>query len=354
MHRNMFKPADVKLLLIDDNAFNLEVIHGTLESAGYEQLTSVSNPLKLSSILGESSFDLILLDINMPIMDGFGVLSLIQQMYAEYERPPVIMLTAQDDTKNRIKAFDAGASDYITKPFNRKELLKRVALHIDNWVMKQKLLAEKQTLEEKVRERTLDMEEAQFEIVYRLGRASEYRDNETGNHVRRVSLMAEAIARAAGYDDDFCRLIQAASPMHDVGKIGISDLIMLKPGSFTDEEFSVMKNHVVIGGEILENSKSKILQLAYEITLTHHEKYNGKGYPKGLVGEEIPISGRIVAIADVFDALTSERPYKKAWPIDKAVALIVREKGEHFDPVLVDAFVSVIPEVEKINKQYQD
>ena len=354
MHRNMFKPADVKLLLVDDNAFNLEVIHGTLESAGYEKLTSVSNPLKLSSILDESSFDLILLDINMPIMDGFGVLSLIQQMYAEHERPPVIMLTAQDDTQNRIKAFDAGASDYITKPFNRKELLKRVSLHIDNWVMKQKLLAEKQTLEEKVRERTQAMQEAQFEIVYRLGRASEYRDNETGNHVRRVSMVAEAIARAAGYDDDFCRLIQAASPMHDVGKIGISDLIMLKPGGFTDEEFSIMQSHVTIGGEILANSKSEVLQLAHEITLTHHEKYNGKGYPEGLVGEEIPVSGRIVAIADVFDALTSERPYKKAWPIDKAVALIVREKGEHFDPVLVDAFVSVIPEVEKINKQYQD
>jgi len=350
----MFNPEEVKLLLVDDNLLNLEVIQGTLESAGYKNFTSVDKPLKLSSILQEQSFDLILLDINMPIMDGFGVLSLIHQLFSEFERPPVIMLTAQDDLDYRIRALDSGASDYITKPFNRKELLIRVALHLENWVMKKTLMEEKQTLEQKVRARTKAMQEAHFEIVDRLGRAAEYRDNETGNHVKRVSLVAEAIAKAAGYDDAFCNLIRAASPMHDVGKIGISDLIMLKPGGFTDEEFSIMQSHVAIGGEILADSQSDILKMAYEITMTHHEKFNGKGYPQGLVGEGIPISGRIVAIADVFDALISERPYKKAWPIQKAVELIFKEKGEHFDPSLVEAFMSIVPEVTAINERYRD
>jgi len=354
MQKYMFKPDEVKLLLVDDNAYNLEVIQGTLKSEGYSQLTLVDNPLKLSTHLKEVSFDLVLLDINMPIMDGFAVLSLMQHTYSDIERPPVIMLTAQDDDENRIRALNAGASDYITKPFNRKELLKRVGLHLDNWVMKQKLLAENQTLEEKVRARTKAMEQAQLEIVYRLGRAAEYRDNETGNHVKRVSLMAEVLAQAHGLDEAQARLIGRATPMHDVGKIGISDVILLKPGNFTDQEFEVMKSHVRIGGEILANSDSELLNMAHEIALTHHEKYNGKGYPKGLKGEEIPLSGRIVAIVDVFDALTSERPYKTAWPIDKAIDLIIREKNEHFDPLLVDAFVSVVPEIRKIKQSYED
>lgn len=354
MPNRMFKPDEVKILLVDDNEFNLEVIKGTLELDGYTQLTMVQNPLKLSSLLDEASYDLMLLDVNMPIMDGFGVLSMMQQRFSDHARPPVIMLTAQDDTDNRIRALDAGASDYITKPFNRKELLKRVALHIDNWVMKQHLLAEKQTLEDKVRARTQAMEHAQLEIVYRLGRAAEYRDNETGNHVKRVSLMAEALAESYGLSQEEARLIGLATPMHDVGKIGISDVIMMKPGNFTDEEFERMKDHVTIGGEILADSDSEVLKLAHEIALTHHEKFNGKGYPKGLKGKEIPLPGRIVAIADVFDALTSKRPYKEAWPVDKAVDLIIREKGQHFDPDLVDAFIKIVPQVTEIKEKYQD
>lgn len=350
----MFKPEEVRLLLVDDNEFNLEVIEGTLNLEGYSQLTSVKNPLKLTSILDQTSFDLVLLDINMPIMDGFGVLSMIQQRFSDHERPPVIMLTAQDDDANRIRALDAGASDYITKPFNRQELLRRVGLHVDNWVMKQRLLAEKQTLEEKVRARTQAMEKAQLEIVYRLGRAAEYRDNETGNHVKRVSLMAEALARSFGLSESESSLIGLATPMHDIGKIGISDVIMMKPGNFTNEEFEVMKDHVSIGGEILADSNSELLKKAHEIALTHHEKFNGKGYPKGLKGKEIPLSGRIVAIVDVFDALTSKRPYKEPWPVDKAVDLIIREKGEHFDPELVDAFIKIVPEATEIKQRFQD
>ena len=191
-------------------------------------------------------------------------------------------------------------------------------------------------------------------MIYRLGRAAEYRDNETGNHVKRVSLIAELIAQDLGQDQEFCRLIKIASPMHDIGKIGVSDTILLKPGKLSEEEFVLMKDHVKIGAEILSESDSPILKMAYEIALTHHEKFNGRGYPHGLKGEEIPLSGRIVALADVFDALTSERPYKKAWSIKAALELIRNESGEHFDPQVVDAFLRVFSEVETVSKQFVD
>ncbi|WP_019895754.1 HD domain-containing phosphohydrolase [Hydrogenovibrio halophilus] len=342
------------ILVVDDNATNIQVIEATLKSAGYERITSVTKPLELTQHFVQSQYDLVLLDINMPLMDGFAVLSLMSQMLDRDRFPPVVMLTAQADEDSRIKALDNGASDYITKPFNRTELLKRVNIHLENWHFKRRLREENQTLEVKVQERTQALETAQLEMIYRLGRAAEYRDNETGNHVKRVSLFAQAIAEEYGMDKHFCDLIGIASPMHDVGKIGVSDTILLKPGKLTDDEYLVMKEHVTIGGEILSNGQSELLQLAAEIALTHHEKYNGKGYPHGLKGEAIPLSGRIVAIADVYDALTSTRPYKEAWPSEKAVGLIEREKGEHFDPQLVDAFLQVLPRIREISADYQD
>lgn len=351
------KQADLvtsSILVVDDNKTNIDVIEATLESADYQNITAVTQPLELMQLFAEQAFDLVLLDINMPLMDGFAVLAMMQQMLEADQRPPVIMLTAQADEDSRVKALEGGASDYITKPFNRIELLKRVAIHLENFHAKRLLKSENQLLDQKVSERTAELEKAKLEMIYRLGRAAEYRDNETGNHVKRVSLIAELIARQLDQDEDYCRLIQVASPMHDVGKIGVSDTILLKPGKLTDEEFSLMQDHVKIGAEILSDSDSPLLQMAYEIALTHHEKYNGKGYPHGLKGDAIPLSGRIVAIADVFDALTSERPYKKAWPIEEAVGLIEREQGEHFDPKVVQAFLQVLPEIEVISAQLHD
>jgi putative two-component system response regulator len=342
------------ILVVDDNQTNIDVIEATLDSADYAQITSVTQPLDLMQLLAEKPFDLVLLDINMPIMDGFAVLSLIEQMLEPAKRPPVIMLTAQADEDSRVKALQGGASDYITKPFNRIELLKRVEIHLQNHHAKRMLTSENHLLEERVKERTQALENAKLEMIYRLGRAAEYRDNETGNHVKRVSLIAELIAKQIGQDLSYCHLIKIASPMHDIGKIGVSDTILLKPGKLTDEEFSLMQDHVKIGAEILSNSDSPLLELAYEIALTHHEKFNGKGYPHGLAGEAIPLSGRIVAVADVFDALTSTRPYKQAWPIEKAVSLIQSEKGQHFDPKIVDAFLAVLPEISVIASQYHD
>ena len=346
--------ATSNILVVDDNQTNIDVIQATLESADYVNVTAITQPIELIELFNQQSFDLILLDINMPLMDGFAVLAMMQQAIAPHQRPPVIMLTAQVDEESRVKALEGGASDYITKPFNRIELLKRVSIHLENYHAKRLLRSENALLDERVRERTEQLEQAKLEIIYRLGRAAEYRDNETGNHVKRVSLIAELVARELGQDPDYCRLIQIASPMHDIGKIGVSDTILLKPGKLTDEEFVLMQNHVKIGAQILSDSDSPMLQMAYEIALSHHEKYNGKGYPHGLHAETIPLSGRIVAIADVFDALTSERPYKRAWSIDEAVTLIEKEKGKHFDPKVVDAFFKVLPEITKIANQFHD
>lgn len=341
-----------KILVVDDQPVNLELIRDLFDSHQYRDVLTCDNPLKVSGILSEQPVDLVLLDINMPVLDGFAVLSLIANQFDSGDKPPVIMLTAQGDQANRNKALQSGANDYVMKPFDQQELLKRVELQLENWFLRKQLQQQNQRLEEKVRERTQALNEANLEIVQRLGRAGEYRDNETGNHVKRVSLYSYWIAVQAGLGEKHARLIELGSPMHDIGKIGVSDTILLKPGKLSDSEFAAMQDHVLIGAKILENSRSDILKIAYQIALTHHEKYDGKGYPHGLAGEQIPIEGRIVAIADVFDALTSERPYKEAWPVDKAVGLLEREKGRHFDPFLVDCFIEILPKVMQIRQTY--
>ncbi|MDG6773800.1 response regulator [Thiomicrorhabdus sp. ZW0627] len=341
-----------KILVVDDQEVNLELVQDVFESRDYSNVITCSNPLHVAGILNETPVDLILLDINMPVLDGFGVLSLINQKFSGGYKPPVIMLTAQNDQSNRNKALNSGGNDYVMKPFDQNELVKRVELQLENWFLRKRLMEQNQKLDQKVRERTKELNEANLEIVQRLGRAGEYRDNETGNHVKRVSLFSYWIAKQCGLSEEHARLIELGSPMHDIGKIGVSDNILLKPGKLSSEEFQAMQNHVLIGAKILEDSKSEVLKVAYKIALTHHEKYDGKGYPNGLSGKDIPIEGRIVAIADVFDALTSERPYKAAWSVEKAIDLLEKEKGKHFDPDLVDCFVQVLPEILKVRETY--
>lgn len=353
MHNTVFSADSVKLLLVDDNELNLELLKDSFKSAGFTQFIMLTDPLKVAEAIKEHQFDLILLDINMPILDGFGVLSYLQQTLAD-KCPPVLMVTAQNDMENRLRALDEGASDYITKPFNRNELLQRTNIHLENWVLRKQLEDERRLLEQRVKERTTQLEQAQLEVVKRLGRASEYRDNETGNHVNRVSLISEILADQIGCEKSFSQLIRLASPMHDIGKIGISDLILLKPGKLTDEEYTTMKNHVEIGADILMGSSVELIQLAHEIALTHHEKFDGSGYPKGLQGENIPLSGRIVAIADVYDALSSARPYKEPWSFEKTIDFLISQKNKHFDPKLIDAFVARQEEIREISKQYSD
>ena len=347
---------DQPILLVDDESSNLELLMRVLSAEGFTQLKTFEKPTRLISYLQQNQADLILLDLNMPTMDGLGVLQWIQSHYAANEQlePSVIMLTAQADREYRIKALEKGAQDYVTKPFDTEELIHRIKIQLEKRLLTKQLMYQKNHLEEQVEKRTQELQQAYLEVVARLGKAAEYRDNETSNHVKRVSLFSEILAKRAGLSEDQARLIRLATPMHDVGKIGISDQILLKPGKLTNEEYEVMKTHVDIGSEILAGTHSELLTLAHEIALTHHEKFDGTGYPNGLKGQEIPLSGRIVAITDVFDALTSDRPYKTAWAIDQALDHLTSEKGHHFDPELVDHFLDAMPEIVQIIQRYQD
>ncbi|MGE4503206.1 MAG: HD domain-containing phosphohydrolase [Thiomicrospira sp.] len=349
--------AHFHIALVDDEPRNLDLLNEVLTEQGFMNRVSFTKATHLIGYLQQHEVDLILLDLNMPTIDGLGVLQWIKRHFSQPETPlmpNVIMLTAQADRAHRINALKQGAQDYITKPFDIEELVHRIVIQLEKRHLTKQLLQQNNNLEEQVQQRTQDLQAAYLEVVARLGKAAEYRDNETSNHVKRVSLFSEILAKKAGLSDEQAHLIRLASPMHDVGKIGISDHILLKPGKLTQEEYAQMQKHVEIGCEILAGANSPLLTLAHEIALTHHEKYDGSGYPNGLKGENIPLSGRIVAITDVFDALTSERPYKTAWAIDQALDLLTSEKGKHFDPNLVDLFLDAMPEVTAIIREYQD
>ena len=348
-----FDVRAMSILTLDDQVLNTELVDSILSINGFTNYRSINDPLELQDAL-QTPVDLLLLDLNMPVMDGFSVLDMLDAQYSKVDKPVVIMLTAQGDKASRIKSFEAGASDYVTKPFDQVELIKRIEIQLEKRALTKQLIEQNNNLEALVQQRTADIRDAYQEILARLGRAAEYRDNETGNHIKRVSYFAEIMALDLGLGSSYADLLRVATPMHDVGKIGISDTIMLKPGKLTFEEFEIMKTHVDIGAEILGGHPSEFLQLAHDIALTHHEKFNGKGYPNGTKGKDIPICGRIVAIADVFDALTSERPYKKAWPVQEAVDLIKSESGEHFDPELVTCFLRVLPEMLVIKEKFAD
>lgn len=345
---------NMSILTLDDQVMNTELVDSILKENGFDKVRSINHPLDLEGALLEAPVDLLLLDLNMPVMDGFSVLGMLDYRFNAIEKPTVIMLTAQHDKDALLQALNAGASDYITKPFDQLELVKRIEVHLEKRALTKQLLERNHHLETLVQQRTKDIREAYQELLARLGRASEYRDNETGNHIKRVSIFAQLIALDLGLGIRFANLLKVATPMHDVGKIGIPDAIMLKPGKLTHDEFEEMKKHVQIGAQILEGHSSEFLTLAHEVALTHHEKYDGTGYPQGLKGQDIPISGRIVAIADVFDALTSVRPYKKAWPMEEAVAFIKLQSGQHFDPKVVRSFLNVLPDIIKIKEKFAD
>lgn len=351
---NMDKIRDMSILTLDDQTLNTELVDAILKTNGFTNYRSINEPLDVEEALMLHKVDLLLLDLNMPIMDGFSVLEMLEQQFSSIDKPTVIMLTAQNDKESLVKSFSLGASDYVTKPFNQLELIKRIAVQLEKRALTKALVEQNNHLEELVETRTQDIRNAYQEILARLGRASEYRDNETGNHIKRVSLFAELIALDLGYDKQYTNLIKIATPMHDVGKIGIPDAIMLKPGKLTFEEFETMKKHVDIGAEILSGHPSEFLTMAHDIALTHHEKFDGSGYPSNLKGDEIPVSGRIVAIADVFDALTSVRPYKKAWTVEDASNLIREESGKHFDPDVVKSFFNVLPDIVKVKDEFSD
>ncbi len=342
-----------KIFIIDDEPVNLKLLDKLLSKHGYTDLVLIHDPREVIEQYKGQRPDLILLDINMPYLNGFEVMAQLQALNDPL-LPPIVILTAQNSKEYLMKALEAGARDFLTKPFDGYELQMRVRNLLDAHLAHRMLHDQKNVLEEMVVERTEKLQRTQLQIVQRLGMAAEYRDEDTGNHVLRMSHISMVLAKAVGWSQKNCELILYASSMHDVGKIGIPDSILLKPGKLDADEWELMKTHTTIGAELLAHDDSELMKMAHEIALSHHERWDGSGYPNGLAGEAIPKSGRITALADVFDALTSPRPYKKAWSIDDTMALIKDASGKHFDPELVDIFIQQLANILAVRKQFLD
>ncbi len=320
------------LLLVDDEPTNLHVLRHALQS-DYRLLFAKNGPTALE-LASNDLPDLILLDVMMPGVTGYEVCETLKKNPLT-EAIPLIFVTALADATDEQKGLQLGAVDYITKPFNPHIVQTRIRTHLS--LVQAKVL-----------------EETRLKIVQCLGKAAEYKDNETGNHVIRVSRISRVLALAAGYNELEANEIMHAAPMHDIGKIGIPDAIPSKPGKLSPEEWAVMRQHTTIGARIIGDHPSGLLHMAAVVALNHHEKWDGSGYPNGLEGEDIPHAARIVALADVFDALTSVRPYKAAWPIEQTLEFVRNESGNHFDPELVRLFLKRVPEIVEIRNRWMD
>ena len=321
-----------RLLLVDDEPTNLQVLRHILQ-ADYRLLFATDGERALQ-VAREQRPDLVLLDIMMPNMDGYAVCCALKADAATASIP-VIFITALDDSQDETAGFDVGGVDYLTKPVSPPVVRARVRTHLSLVRME-------------------ELRETRLQIVQRLGRAAEYKDNETGMHVIRMSHFSQLLALAAGCSPAWAEDLLNAAPMHDVGKIGIPDAVLRKPGPLDADEWATMRRHPEIGAEIIGEHPSGVLQLAREIALAHHEKWDGSGYPRGLAGEAIPLSARIVAIADVFDALTTRRPYKEPWPVQDALDHIAAQAGKHFDPALVALFAPLLPQLLEIRARWAE
>lgn len=348
-----------KILLVDDEERNLRLMEAFLLTLGYEIFLAADGEEALNKTQ-EVSPDLILLDIMMPKMNGFEV---TRQLKEDEDNKviPVVMVTSLTEVEDRVKALESGADDFLTKPVDKTELKARVQSllkvkayndHMRNY--QKKLEAEVAKRTEQLRHAFEKVKKASLDTIYRLSRAAEYKDEDTGAHILRMSNYSAAVARKMGLIDKVVETLLYAAPMHDVGKIGIPDRILLKPGKLDSDEWDVMRQHTSFGAQILEGADSGFLRLAEVIALTHHEQWDGSGYPRGLKGKKIPLVGRIVAIADVFDALTTKRPYKEPFSLEKSYAIIREGSGGHFDPDVVNAFFAVENEILQIKEKYKD
>jgi len=320
------------ILLVDDEPTNLRVLRTVLNDL--YRLLFAKNGQEALQLAAEHQPDLVLLDVMMPGMTGFEVCTALKAN-SQTQHIPVIFVTALRDEIDETQGFDVGAVDYITKPISPAVVRARVKTHLS--------LVQAE-----------ELKKTRLQIIQRLGRAAEYRDNETGLHILRMSHFSQVIALAYGLSPKRAEDLLHAAPMHDIGKIGIRDDILLKPGKLTPEEFREMQRHPLIGAEILGDADSHLLQLAQQVALYHHEKWDGTGYPHGLKGEEIPLEARIVALCDVFDALTSTRPYKSAWSVEDTLAHLQAQKGRHFDPQLVDLLEQELPKILEIRARWAE
>jgi putative two-component system response regulator len=329
-----------RILMIDDQEANLQLLDRLLRREGYSTLRSLSDPRAAADVFQEFKPDLVLLDLQMPHLDGFGVLDLLRPLIPAETYLPIVIITGDTSIDARKKALSSGAKDFLTKPYEPVEVVLRVHNLLETRRLHLELQSQNERLDIRVRERTADLERARLETIERLARAAEYRDDDTGQHARRVGEVSALVAAEMGFDARYVELLLRAAPLHDVGKIGIPDAILLKPRVLTPEEFAVIRTHTEIGAEILSGSSSPVLQLAAEIARYHHERWDGTGYV-GLAGEDIPLVGRIVTVVDTFDALISERPYKRPWTRTEALEEIRRVRGTQLDPTVVDSFLRV-------------
>jgi putative two-component system response regulator len=364
-----------RILLVDDEPINIKVVRKHLAGAGYSDFCSTTNPADVLPQMIRAEPDVVLLDIVMPRLSGLDVLTAIRAD-ALLAHIPVVMLTAVEERETKCEALSLGATDFLAKPVDPSELILRVRNVLLAKAHHDRLRNQAAELERMVRERTAQLEVSHQNVIHCLARAAEFRDDDTGRHVLRVGCYAGVIARQLGWDEAAARMLEQAAQLHDVGKIGIPDAILTKPGKLTAEEFetiqkhcgfgkrifeslndsewSVWRKHAEMGGQILAIGGSSILQMAAQIALTHHERWDGTGYPIGLAGEDIPLAGRITAVADVFDALSTRRSYKPAFPLEKCLGILAEGRGSHFDPTVLDAFFAAREQIVRVQLRHAE
>jgi len=330
---NIFENSQTaEILIVDDEPMIRDLLENIMEKTNYACYFAKNGETALE-MLSRQTFDVVLTDIDMPVMGGIELAKIIKSKFTA----DVIVMTGQTRSYQYDEIINIGASDFVEKPFSPREIILRV-----NRVLRER------HLKQETRKTHDELKESYLDSIHRLVMAAEYKDEDTGDHIVRIGQYCSLIAKKLNLSREFKETIYYAAPMHDIGKIGIPDKILLKPGKLTSDEFETMKTHTQIGARLLSQSKSKILQMAHEIALTHHEKFNGSGYPNQLKGADIPISGRIVAIADTFDALTSKRPYKDPYPPEITCDILKKERGKHFDPEVLDIFITNFDQFLKI------
>jgi len=338
-----------KILAIDDNILNIQILKKILSNAGFINITTTTDPTRAVALYKEIKPDLILLDLNMPKMDGFAVMVQLSILNPD-DYLPILILTAEEESI-RFKALQSGAKDFLHKPYEALDVLLKSRNIIEVRLLYNQVRNHNTALDQQINERIKEIRDSRLDVIQRLAIAAELRDAGTGKHIYRMSRYSQLLALAMGFTKEQGELLLTTSPLHDIGKIAIPDSILLKPAALEPHEFEIIKTHTTLGAKMLSGSDSVFLKMAETIALSHHEKWDGRGYPHGIKGEDIPLVGRICAIADVFDALSSPRPYKEAWTFERTVEEIAKLKGTHFDPKLVEAFLDIAKDIKAVRDQ---
>lgn len=339
------------ILIIDDQKLHSLFLKEILEHEGYKNVRCLMDPLHTLEVCQEFNPDLVVLDLLMPGLDGFQVMERLHDFRSDHYLP-ILALSAERSSDMRLRALQSGATDFLNKPYESIEMIIHIRNMVELRILHTQIESQNKLLEVKVQERTKELRYTQFDIIRRLAQAAEFRDGDTGEHILRMSHYAKKLGEALGMNDADCDLLYHASPLHDVGKIGIPDSILLKPAKLTPEEFNVMKTHTTIGAKLLSGSESPVMQMAEVIALTHHERWDGLGYPRGLKGDDIPLVGQICSVCDVFDALTSKRPYKEAWTVEAALAELKLMRDKNFNPKVVDRFFDILGDIKSARAKF--